>query len=190
MPPTPAYPNKTMAKQKQEIQSTRSRNRIVFHGAVQIMTSRKMRFECEHVVQRNKLAKAEVGKNEVFQMKPKEQEEETSRKRRQKAKRKAVNCSYIQPAISRKSSNADENANKEQRKACSKGRISQKGECGFDSCLAKSCEKECHGEENRIMRPDIVRIIYAKCNRVEEKRGIKWSRSPLLNQSGHCLRSG
>jgi len=54
-------------------------------------------------------------------MKPKEQEEETSTKRRQKAKRKAVNSSYIQPAVSRKSSNADENANNEQRKACSKG---------------------------------------------------------------------
>ena len=54
-------------------------------------------------------------------MKPKEQDEETSTKRRQKAKRKAVNSSYIQPAVSRKSSNADENANNEQRKACSKG---------------------------------------------------------------------
>lgn len=67
MPPTPAYPDKTEAKQKQEIQSTRSRNRIVFHGAVQIMTSRKMRFEYAHETQRKKLAKAEVGKNEVFQ---------------------------------------------------------------------------------------------------------------------------
>jgi hypothetical protein len=67
MPPTPAYPNESKAKQKQEIQSTRSRNWIVFHGAVQIITSRKMRFECEHGVQRKKLATAEVGKNEVFQ---------------------------------------------------------------------------------------------------------------------------
>jgi hypothetical protein len=71
-----------------------------------------MSFECEHGMQRKKLAKAEVGKNDVFQNETERTRGRDLHETQTKSKKsKAVNCSYIQPAVSRKSSNADENAN-------------------------------------------------------------------------------
>jgi hypothetical protein len=71
-----------------------------------------------------------------------DKDKEKEPKKARQNKRKAVNCSYIQPAVSRESSNADRNANEEQHKAYSKGQISLKrGEVMVTALPMERCKQ-------------------------------------------------